>query len=532
MKYTIAIPVYNDASSLDKCLHSVLNQTIGLEHIEIICVNDGSTDESVRLLDEYQEKYSCVKVIHQENSGSPSGPRNRAVEAATGEYIFFLDADDYLGLEALEKMDEKVKEYNSDIVIGRYEGINRSVPTAVFKRNPDSFEFIGSNALTTASAQKLFRVSLLRNHSISFPEHLSLGEDQTFLVQAYAHSNSISLVKDYTCYYLTNDQATGRVQLTKRPMSGEIFVSPLKECFQAIKDLQVSEDKKRRIYHQYWKRIFQVELPSAIRRPLLLEDKKHIMQVLGELLREHQFETYYMLFSNQEKLYVRLLEYGNMNDLISYWYEEKNDGNMVVYYDKVFPSQPKAREIAQVEGLSFHKLNTFSATSVDIEIKSDAMLLKGMCTHSHIQSDDQHLFLELVSRNKEESLFIPAEVCKTVSAYDFCLDSEVRNEKNPTFFVCRIADGFFLRDLKDEIYDLKLISKIGQFSSTARIVSDESSSLSFEVTKQNQVRKMESYTTTNGNLSIKLKKKQSNENSPVETSALQKTKKKIKRLIN
>lgn len=531
LKYTIAIPVFNDASSLDKCLHSVLNQTIGLDRIEIICVNDGSTDESVEMLNQYEAKYSCLKVIHQKNSGSPSGPRNRAVEAATGEYIFFLDADDYLGLEALERMDEKVQKYDSDIVIGRYEGVNRSVPTAIFKRNEECFDFIGSNALSTASCQKLFRVRLLRDHFISFPEHLSLGEDQTFLVQAYAYSNSIALVKDYNCYYLTNYQATGRVQLTKRPMSGEIFVSPMKECLQAIRGLNVPQDKKRRIYHQYWRRIFQVELQSAIKRPLLLEDKKHIMHTLGELLREHQFETYYMLFTSQEKIFIRLLEYGNINDLISYWYDERNGSNMEVYYDKVFPRLPQAREIAQVEGISFHKLNTFTAAITGIEIREDGLLAKGVLNHSHINPESQQLFLELIARNKEDSFFIPIEICLNVSSYDFCLNDKINELKNPTFFVCRIADDFFLRDLSDEIYDLKLISKVGELTSIARVSSLVETNLSLEVSRNNQLRELESYATSHGNQSIKVRKLKTKANESTQTPFYSKLKRKIKKIL-
>lgn len=531
MKYTVAIPVYNDASSLEKCLHSVLNQTIGKDRLEIICINDGSTDKSVDILNQYERKYECVRVIHQENSGSPSGPRNRAIEEATGEYIFFLDADDYLGTEALARMEQKIIENNSDIVIGKYEGVNRKVPTAIFKRNPDCFPFIGSNALTSANAQKLFRVSLLRDHQITFPEHLALGEDQSFIVQAYAYSNSISLVKDYVCDYLTNDQATGRVQLTKRPMTGQTFVSPIKYCLQTIRELAVSEDKKRRIYHQYWRRIFQVELQATIKRPLLLEDKKYIMHEFGELLREHQFETYYMLFTSQEKILVRLLEYGNINDIISYWYDERNGGNLEVYYDKVFPRLPKAREIAQIEGLSFHKLNTFTATVVGMEVKEDGLIVKGMLNHSHIQPTSQQLFLELVARNKEDTYLIPAEIVHHVSAYDFCLNNEARQLENPLFFVCRIADEFFLRELADEIYDLKLISKVDQITSITRVSSQVQTSHSFEVTKQEHVRKIESYVTNHGNQSIRVKKASMKNKQTAEPTFNDKARGRIKKLL-
>jgi poly(ribitol-phosphate) beta-N-acetylglucosaminyltransferase len=105
--------------------------------------------------------------IHQENSGSPSGPRNKAIGLATGDYIFFVDGDDYMGEEALARMEEKILQYDSDIVVGKYVGINRGVPTAIFNRNPENFSFYGSNALYTTSVQKLFRVSSLREYNIS-----------------------------------------------------------------------------------------------------------------------------------------------------------------------------------------------------------------------------------------------------------------------------------------------------------------------------------------------------------------------------
>ena len=107
MIFTVAIPVYNDQNTIRDCLDSVVNQTVGEDKLEIICVNDGSTDKSGNILDEYMSKYKFIKVIHQQNSGAPGRPRNKAIEAATGDYIYFLDGDDYLGPEALEKMEEK-----------------------------------------------------------------------------------------------------------------------------------------------------------------------------------------------------------------------------------------------------------------------------------------------------------------------------------------------------------------------------------------------------------------------------------------
>ena len=100
-KVSIVIPVYNVEEYLRRCLDSVVNQT--LRDIEIICINDGSTDNSSHILAEYQSKENRLRVISQKNGGQ-SKARNAGLEVATGEYIYFLDSDDYIKTYALEKL--------------------------------------------------------------------------------------------------------------------------------------------------------------------------------------------------------------------------------------------------------------------------------------------------------------------------------------------------------------------------------------------------------------------------------------------
>ena len=98
---SVIVPVYNVAAYLQRCLDSLLGQTY--RNLEIICVNDGSTDGSAAILDEYATKDARIKVIHQENAGV-SVARNRGLDSATGEYVGFIDADDWLEPDAYEKI--------------------------------------------------------------------------------------------------------------------------------------------------------------------------------------------------------------------------------------------------------------------------------------------------------------------------------------------------------------------------------------------------------------------------------------------
>ena len=125
---TVVVPVYNTMPYLRRCLSSVLEQTIGLDRMEIIAVDDGSTDHSGRELDRLAGRYPTVlRVIHQPNSGGPAGPCNRALDMATGRYVFFLGADDQLGREALQRMVSAADAFGSDVVVGKVVGDRKSV---------------------------------------------------------------------------------------------------------------------------------------------------------------------------------------------------------------------------------------------------------------------------------------------------------------------------------------------------------------------------------------------------------------------
>src|SRR5690242_17952923 len=115
------MPVYNGLATLGRALGSVFAQTLG--GIEIIVVDDGSTDGSAAELDRLAASHDNLVVIHQPNSGGPGGPRNTGLARARGEYLFFLDADDWLGPEALERMAALADEHGTDIVLGKTVGV-------------------------------------------------------------------------------------------------------------------------------------------------------------------------------------------------------------------------------------------------------------------------------------------------------------------------------------------------------------------------------------------------------------------------
>lgn len=137
---SIIVPVYNVSKYLSKCLDSLLHQDLEENEYEIIVIDDGSTDDSGRIADEYAIKYAdLIKVIHQENKGL-SGARNTGIRSANGKYIQFVDSDDYLEPNVLRKLVNKMERDKLDILRFNYQNVNEQYQ--VFDPNKHSKKFV------------------------------------------------------------------------------------------------------------------------------------------------------------------------------------------------------------------------------------------------------------------------------------------------------------------------------------------------------------------------------------------------------
>ncbi|MHC5701429.1 glycosyltransferase family 2 protein [Streptomyces tirandamycinicus] len=200
---TVVVAVYNTMPYLTECLESLVNQSIGVDRLEVVAVDDGSTDDSGRELDRFAERYpGTVKVIHQPNSGGPAAPSNRALEVATGRYVYFVGSDDRLGEDALKRMVACADEHGSDVVVGKMVGTNgRYVHQALYKKSDPDVSLYDSALPFTLANTKLFRRELVERHKLRFPEDLPVGSDQPFTIEACVRARKISVLADYTYYY-------------------------------------------------------------------------------------------------------------------------------------------------------------------------------------------------------------------------------------------------------------------------------------------------------------------------------------------
>ncbi|MYQ50695.1 MULTISPECIES: glycosyltransferase family 2 protein [unclassified Streptomyces] len=200
---TVVVAVYNTMPYLTECLNSLVGQSIGLDRLEVIAVDDGSTDASGDELDRFAQRYpGTVKVVHQRNSGGPAAPSNRALDIATGRYVYFIGSDDHLGAEALERMVTCADEHGSDVVVGKMVGTNgRYVHQKLYAKSDPDISLYGSALPFTLANTKLFRRELVEKHKLRFPEDLPVGSDQPFTIEACVRARKISVLADYTYYY-------------------------------------------------------------------------------------------------------------------------------------------------------------------------------------------------------------------------------------------------------------------------------------------------------------------------------------------
>ncbi|MFC9969479.1 glycosyltransferase family 2 protein [Spirillospora sp. NPDC127200] len=214
-KVSVVVPVHNGRDSLRRTFQSIFDQTLPAEQIEIIAVDDGSTDGSGAELDRLAADRPGFTVIHQEASGGPGRPRNVGMEHASGEYVFFLDADDYLGPEALERCVAIADENGTDVVVPKYVGVGRKVNARLFARTVGKTTIFDAepNLYGSITALKLYRRRLLEAHGIRFPERVLSGEDQIFAVRAYFEASGVSVLADYDCYYwVAREDGTSALQ--------------------------------------------------------------------------------------------------------------------------------------------------------------------------------------------------------------------------------------------------------------------------------------------------------------------------------
>ena len=249
-KLSIIVPTYNLENEIDKTFKSIKSQSIGFEKIEVIFVDDNSTDNTLNILNEYAEEYGNITVISTDENSSYGGkPRNIGLKHSTADYVLFLDGDDQLLINACEVLYDKIIYSYADIVIGGQinvfeDGVMEHNPPVLSDKEENFFKNVKNYKLLSmrpAISAKLFKKSLLTNSNVKFPEGIP-GEDLIFLLEAVLNSKSIITLTNRYIYYRNLYGTSTTLNLTEKYFYGLINaylkVSDLLEKYNVPNNIQ------------------------------------------------------------------------------------------------------------------------------------------------------------------------------------------------------------------------------------------------------------------------------------------------------
>lgn len=254
---SIIVPVYNVEKYIRRCVDSLINQTY--KNLEIILIDDGSPDNSGAICDEYAKLDNRVKVIHKENGGVSSA-RNAGLDSASGEYIGFMDSDDYITPDMYEVLYNNMVDNDADISMGIYALENnkgefishyRYDVNEVFDKAQTIAEMLKQVKYTCSLCDKLFSSKLVGD--IRFDKDISHNEDLLFAYQLMKKSNKAVYISKPMYYYCNNEESASRVSFSDKNTTmlkaQTMVIEDIGENLPQIYDVALTEYVKTAIFN-------------------------------------------------------------------------------------------------------------------------------------------------------------------------------------------------------------------------------------------------------------------------------------------
>ncbi|MET7733548.1 glycosyltransferase family A protein [Streptomyces sp. NPDC005402] len=316
VKVSVVIPVYNPGNYIEDCIASLRRQSLPPDEFEAIFVDDGSTDDTPARLDALAAEVTNVTAIHQEASGWSGKPRNVGIAASQGEFVMFVDNDDYLGDEALERMYDYAFANDADVVVGKMAGKGRGVPVELFRRNHLRATVDSAPLIDSLTPHKMFRRAFLDQIGLRFPEGRRRLEDHVFVTEAYLRADNVSVLSDYVCYYhLRRDDASNAGFQRFDPVG---YFQNLREALDVVEKYTDPGPTRDRLFRR-WLRNEMVErmrgkrllsLPEDYRKELFTEIRGVVVERFGPGVAAGLQPT--------QQVVAALIADGRLDDLVAF----------------------------------------------------------------------------------------------------------------------------------------------------------------------------------------------------------------------
>ena len=246
-KVSVVLPCYNVAPYIGACLDSLVNQTMG--DIEIICVDDKSTDNTVAIIQERMEQDSRIKLIELPKNSGVSVARNTGIDAATGEYIGFVDPDDYVDLDFYEKLYNKIVAENADICVSNVK--EHLLDGSVYIRNYMPRRIIKDKRYFNYTVWcAIYKTSFIKENKIYCPVGITNGEDTVFCVKCAVLAKDITGVLDVCYHYIRYANSAETKYYTPKQVESRIKMA------HAIADFLNETNIKKSDYEHHFSRAF------------------------------------------------------------------------------------------------------------------------------------------------------------------------------------------------------------------------------------------------------------------------------------
>lgn len=298
---SIIVPVYNAEKYLSECLDCLINQTY--KNIEIICINDGSTDNSLQILEEYSKNDSRIKVYTQENSGEAE-TRNKGLELATGKYIAAIDSDDYCSLDFIEECVKIAEKEKSDIVIPFM-----NLRLGMNERDIKTFSYF-------CSTQLFVKKELIdKNSDIRYNPKIKMGPDAVFSHLLLTLTTNIA--KEYNSKYFyrkhINQISTEMFQNTQK------YIDSIDVWFEEITKYYNNHNLWEKFNNHLMNFICEQPFTVYLKQNFNKEQKKYLFNKIHNFIKEHNLKIEFDYSNKRVEMFKKFLKCTNWKQFECYW---------------------------------------------------------------------------------------------------------------------------------------------------------------------------------------------------------------------
>ncbi|HDA6609174.1 TPA: poly(ribitol-phosphate) beta-N-acetylglucosaminyltransferase [Staphylococcus aureus] len=457
MKFSVIVPTYNSEKYITELLNSLAKQDFPKTEFEVVVVDDCSTDQTLQIVEKYRNKLNLKVSQLETNSGGPGKPRNVALKQAEGEFVLFVDSDDYINKETLKDAAAFIDEHHSDVLLIKMKGVNgRGVPQSMFKETAPEVTLLNSRIIYTLSPTKIYRTALLKDNDIYFPEELKSAEDQLFTMKAYLNANRISVLSDKAYYYATKREGE---HMSSAYVSPEDFYEVMRLIAVEILNADLEEAHKDQILAEFLNRHFSFSRTNGFSLKVKLEEQPQWINALGDFIQAVPERVDALVMSKLRPF----LHYARAKDIDNYRTVEESyrqgqyyrfdivDGKLNIQFNEGEP---------YFEGIDIAKPKVkMTAFKFDNhKIVTELTLNEFMIGEGHYD-----VRLKLHSRNKKHTMYVPLSV-NANKQYRFNIMLEDIKAYLPKE---KIWDVFLEVQIGTEVFEVRVGNQRNKYAYTA-----------------------------------------------------------------